>query len=105
MPLTEPTIRSTTESIANQRLLAANEYRRTQDWERLSRLEYIVETLAREYERQAKELTLVVQTQSDMLSHLKTIKYAIIGGLCGIVISQIGLEKTFEVLATIFGVG
>lgn len=79
-------------------------FRRIGDWERLTRLEYIVEAVAKETERQASELTLVIQTQRDMLSHLKTIKFTIIGGLCGLVISQIGIEKASAVLLAILGV-
>lgn len=77
--------------------------RRAEDWERLTRLEYIVEALAKEHEKQSQELSIVVKIQRDMMSHLKTIKWTIIGGFSGWVLSQIGLDKTLDLVAKIVG--
>lgn len=100
MPLKEPELNH---SPYEEPLLRNSGFKKVEDWERLTRLELIVESVARETERQARELSIVIQTQRDMMSHLKTIKYSVVGLLCGLVISQIGLEKATSILLSMIG--
>lgn len=100
MPLKEPELNH---SPYKEPLLNNNVFKKVEDWERLTRLELIVESVTRETERQARELSIVIQTQRDMMSHLKTIKYSVVGLLCGLVISQIGLDKATSILLSMLG--
>jgi hypothetical protein len=108
MSMKEPSLGSCSKSSSSPGNIdpyVINGLRRVEDWERLSRLEYVVEALAKEHTRQAEELNLVVATQRDMISNLKTIKFTVMGGLVGMLITSIGIEKTLYVIATVLGVG
>lgn len=86
------------EPIFNQPQEACNRgggvnFRRAEDWERLTRLEFIVEDVVKVQGVHEEKIYSIGSTQAQLLSNIKTIKYTVIGGVVGFFLNEIGFEK------------
>ena len=83
-------------------------FRRAEDWERLTRLEYLVQELGRENERVDRRIDGLVQkqetlqeTQDKMLRVAVNIRMILIGAIASSLVFMTGLSKLFPVLFNI----
>lgn len=96
-----PTIKN--DFMEDMMALIEPKFRRSEDWERLTRLEYVVESLAKESSRHSTELATITKTQTDMLANLRVIKFTVLGGLAGFLLSILGAERALAFVARLFG--
>lgn len=110
--MTEPVLNNT--STNSQQLLSQQQYqqrggaglfRRTEDWERLTRLEFLVEEVIRDNERRDERIEAIVgaqerisTTQQTVINQLRKVQHLVIGAIVGIGVSAIGLEKILNLL-------
>lgn len=80
-------------------------FRRAEDWERLTRLEFIVEELARDNERRDLRIDKIVETQQKqtevqdkMLQYTRDIRMIAIGGGVVLLLSVLGVQKVLPIL-------
>lgn len=80
-------------------------FRRAEDWERLTRLEFIVEELARDNERRDIRIDKIVETQKkqgevqdQMLRYTRDIRMIAIGGGVVLMLSMLGAQKVLPLL-------
>lgn len=87
-------------------------FRRAEDWERLTRLEFIVEELARDNERRDLRIDKMVETQKKqgetqdkMLRYARDIRMIAIGGGVVLMLKMLGVQKILPVLMSLFMAG
>lgn len=85
-------------------------FRRAEDWERLTRLEFLVEEVIRDNERRDERIEAIVNaqekisnTQQTVICQLRRVQNLVTGALIGICISALGLDKVLNVLIGLAG--
>jgi hypothetical protein len=80
-------------------------FRRSEDWERLTRLEFLVEEVIRDNERRDSRIEAIINaqdristTQQTVITQLRKVQHLVIGALVGIVASAVGLDKILNIL-------
>lgn len=80
-------------------------FRRAEDWERLTRLEFIVEELARDNERRDLRIDKIIETQnflgetqSKMLRYARDIRMLLLGASGVYVLYLMGAQKVLMIL-------
>lgn len=96
----KPTKAKQTESDANVAL-----FRRAEDWERLTRLEFLVEELSRDNERRDLRIDKIMETQeelsavqSKMLQYARDIRMILVGACVVISLIYFGDSKFFHMV-------
>jgi hypothetical protein len=103
--MTEPVLNEIQTAI-DQLSHAANlgGFRRQEDHERLSKLEYIVADHHVDLQTLKESLNLVKETSQETIANLKSIKYILIGAFVGMSISTIGVDKMLGIIRAFVGI-
>lgn len=89
---------------------SSSSFRRIEDWERLTRLEFIVEEVIRDNGRRDERIDAIIQacekvsdTQGKVIGHIRMVKNLLLGVLAGMSIAYFGLENVLSAIVSMAG--